>query len=471
MTIAFDTIPSSLRKPGKHIEFNTKLAVRTLPANKQKMLIIAQRLTSGSVAQAVAKQVYSSAEAAGYFGFGSIAHLMARAAITANPYLDLTICALDDSASTPVARVQTLTIANAATSSGTLTLYVGNVRYQIGIASGDAAAAIATALKAALDNDSALPFTVTISTATLTFTAKNKGTVANQIDFEVAVTATGTTATLTATTAGSVDPTVSTALTAVYATQYDIIACPLIDSTSLGLLKTHLDGVSGAMEQRPGVGAFGYDGVLADCTTLTAAINSGRILCAYLRGTRSPAYELGAAMAAVMAFEEDPAKPLNTLALTGIGAPPITQRLSRTEQESLLYNGVTPIEVGPGEVVQIVRAISTYMHDAQGVDDVSLLDITTIRTLDYVRKAVRERISLRFPREKLSSKTPDKVRDQILSVLYQLEDLEIVEEVDANAAGVIVERSTTDANRLDAAIPVDVVNGLHIFAGRIDLLL
>src|SRR5512145_220792 len=111
MTIAFENIPNSIRKPGKYLEFNTKLAVRTLPANGQKMLIIAQRLSSGSVAQAIAKQVFSDAEAATYFGYGSIAHLMARAAIKANPYLDLTICALDDSASTPVARVQTLTIA------------------------------------------------------------------------------------------------------------------------------------------------------------------------------------------------------------------------------------------------------------------------------------------------------------------------------------------------------------------------
>jgi len=127
--------------------------------------------------------------------------------------------------------------------------------------------------------------------------------------------------------------------------------------------------------------------------------------------------------------------------------------------------------VGPGEIVQIVRAISTYVHNAQSVDDISLLDITTIRTLDYVRKACRERIALRFPREKLSSKTPDKVRDQLLDVLHQLEDLEIVEEVAANVDGVIVERDIDDPNRLNAKIPVDVVNGLHVFAGRIDLLL
>ncbi|HEY4721419.1 MAG TPA: phage tail sheath C-terminal domain-containing protein, partial [Anaerolineae bacterium] len=152
-------------------------------------------------------------------------------------------------------------------------------------------------------------------------------------------------------------------------------------------------------------------------------------------------------------------------------APALADRLSRIEQENALNNGVTPLEVGPGEKVQIVRAITTYTLDAQSIPDISLLDLTTIRTLDYVRKACRERISLRFPREKLSERTAPKVRDQLLDVLYKLEELEIVEQVDANKDGLIVERDSQDPNRLNAKIPTDVVNGLHVFAGRIDLLL
>ena len=169
------------------------------------------------------------------------------------------------------------------------------------------------------------------------------------------------------------------------------------------------------------------------------------------------------------ASEEDPARPLNTLALTGVAVPPESSRLSRTEQEVALKNGVTPLEVGPGEVVRIVRAISTYTRNAAGATDISLLDMTTIRTLDYVARTVKERIDLRFPREKLSTRTPPKVRSEVLDVLRRLEQLEIVEEVEANAAGVICERDLQDPNRLDCRIPSDVVNGLHIFAGVIDL--
>ena len=261
------------------------------------------------------------------------------------------------------------------------------------------------------------------------------------------------------------------ALTAVFAADYTIYCVPWAVQAPLAALREHLDNVGGPMEQRGAIGVYASTGTLSAATTLAGQLNSGRITGALLPGSTTPPEQIAAAYAAVLASEEDPARPLNTLVLTGVTVPPVASRLGRTEQEVCLKNGVTPLEAGPGDVVQIVRAISTYTVNAEGTADVSLLDITTIRTLDYVRKAIRERISLRFPREKLSTRTPPKVRSEILDVLRGLESLEIVEEVDANADGVVVERDLQDANRLDAKIPTDVVNGLHVFAGRIDLLL
>ena len=149
----------------------------------------------------------------------------------------------------------------------------------------------------------------------------------------------------------------------------------------------------------------------------------------------------------------------------------IDDRLTRANQENLLSNGVTPLIVDSGENVVICRAISTYVTNASGIVDPSLLDITTIRTLDYVREATRTRLALRFPRNKLSSRTPNRVKAEVLDVLYQLEQLEILENVTGNEANVIVERDTQDANRIDIRIPADVVNGLHVIAERIDLIL
>ncbi|MCM8595134.1 phage tail sheath subtilisin-like domain-containing protein [Accumulibacter sp.] len=467
--ISFSNIPASIRKPGRYFEFNTALAVRTLPNNLQKTLIVGQRLSTGTVAANTVVDVFSDADAATYFGRGSIAHLMVRAALQANPYLTLSVIAMDDAAG--VAATNTVTVTGTATASGVLTVNVGDQTVTIAIAATDAQNAIATALKAQFDKQPDLPVTASVATNVVTMTAKNKGTLGNGLRVSSSTTAAGVTVANTNPASGATDPTLATALAVVFASGHHIVIVPWNDTTNLTALRTHLDAVSGPLEQRGAIGVYAHVGTLANATTVASGVNSGRITGILLPTAYESVYEVAAAYGAVIASEEDPARPLNTLALTGILANPLANRLSRTEQESALYNGVTPSEIGPGDKVQIVRAVTTYTLDANSVPDISLLDLTTIRTLDYVRKAVRERITLRFPREKLSSRTADKVRSEILDVLYKLEELEIVEAVADNAAGVLVERDLQDPNRLDAKIPCDVVNGLHVFAGRIDLLL
>lgn len=471
--ISFDHIPSSLRKPGKYLEFNTKLAVRTLPANAQRVIMIAQQLPS-CAAPLQPVQVYSDEEAAALCGHGSQAHLMARAAITANPYLDLTILPVSD-AEAGVSAQGSLALSGTATGQGVLSLGVGGFTVSIAADRGDTAAQAAIALVLALNAEADLPVTCAAgegdNAGTVTLTAKNAGTLGNGITLSFAGTVPGLTSTLTPMTGGQTDPDPTEALAAVFAADYNIYCLPWAAQEQLTALREHLDGVSHPLEQRGAVGVAAHTGTLAQAATLAGQINSGRVSLACLPGTVSPAGEVAAAYAAVMASEEDPARPLNTLTLSGIAVPSVDKRLSRNEQEVALKSGVTPLEAGPGGKVQIVRAVSTYTVDAQGVTDVSLLDITTIRTLDYTRKAVRERISLRFPREKLSARTPAKVRSEILDVLRKMEELEILEEVETSADGVLVERDLQDVSRLNARIPADVVNGLHIFAGRIDLLL
>lgn len=467
--ISFDSIPASIRKPGKYFEFNTRLAVRTLPGNLQTLLIVAQRLAAGSQAALAPVDVFSDEQAAQLFGRGSQAHRMARAAIKANPYLQLTVIGIDDAAG--AAASGTVTLAGTATSSGVLSLWVAATRVDVAVSSGDTAATLAASLNAALGQLPDLPASASVAGAVVTLTCRHKGTLGNDIRLQSNCTAAGLTVAVVAMAGGSIDPDIAPALATVVGAGHTIIANPLSTADALTALRTHLDFVSGPLEQRGAVGTFGWPGSLASGTTLAASINGGRITGGWHRGSLCMPCEIAAAYAAVIASEEDPARPFNTLAVSGLDVTGIADRPSRTEQESALHNGLAPFEIGPGDTVQIVRAITTYTVDAQGVDDVSLLDLTTIRTMDYVRRACRERIALRFPREKLSDRTPPKVRSELLDVLYKLEELGIVENVEANKDALIVERDLQDANRLDAKIPVDVVNGLHVFAGRIDLLL
>lgn len=472
--VEFYEIQSSIRKPGKYFEFNTRLAVRTLPGNQQKVLMIGQMLDTGLAEALQTVDIFSDEQAAVYFGRGSQAHLMAIEAIGCNSYLQLQMIGVADAAE-GTAATGSVTLTGTASGSGTLSLWIGATRVDVAVSATDKAADLATAMTKAIGEKAMLPITAVVSSAEgisgVTLTARHKGEVGNDISIRVQCTAAGVTATATAMTGGAVNPDIAQALAAVFAAGHNIVVCPDASQEALTALRTHLDKVSGPMEQRGALGVAGWRKSLSTGTTLMGKINSGRITVGWHNGSAKLPAQIAAAYAAVIASEEDPARPLNTLAMSTLDVTTIENRPGRNEQESALYNGLTPFEVGPGDKVQIVRAISTYTKNAEGVDDVSLLDITTIRTLDYVRKACRERIALRFPRDKLSTRTGPKVRSELLDVLYKLEELEIVEEVDANKDALIVERDSQDVNRLDAAIPCDVVNGLHVFAGRIDLLL
>lgn len=468
--ISFDTIPASIRKPGKYVEFNAKLAVRTLPSNVQRLLIAAQMLATGTAVASAPVQVFDAATAALLFGRGSQAHLMVKATIEAYQYARITVLPLAD-ASTGVAATWTVTYTGASTAGGSVTVTVAGQSVNVPIATGQSAAQVAAAVQLELARMVDWPVTAAAAAGVITLTAKNKGTVANGLVVSATSDLLGIAAAAAVGVAGANDPDLAVALATVFTASDEILVTPYNNQAALTVLRTHLTNRGGAIEQRGAVGVYAFTGTLANATTLAGQVNHERITGCFLPGTLSPAYELAARYAAVISSEEDPARPLNTLALSGALPPPLSARLGRVEQETCLANGVTPLEVGPGEVVQIVRAITTYTLDPQAIPDIAWLDLTTIRTMDYVRMSVRNRLALRFPREKLSARTPDRVRSEILDVMVKLEELEIVEAVEANKAGVIVERDSQDPNRLDARIPTDVVNGLHVLAARLDLLL
>ncbi|HHR5860160.1 TPA: phage tail sheath C-terminal domain-containing protein [Providencia alcalifaciens] len=472
MTVTFDTIPGSIRKPGKYLEFNTRMATRTLPGNPQTLLIIAPMLSSAQVAPLTPIDIYDDSVAGTAFGEGSLAHLMAKSAIQANSYLQLQVIGIEEAVAGKKATA-TVTITAPATRGGTLSLSVCGERLDIPVETADTAAALNQAVLEAVNARGDLPVVASLEgeeNTVLTLTAKQSGAWGNDIALEVQSTAKGVTATVTAMQGGENNADIQPALDAVFAAGHDIIAQPFSDKDSLLKLRTHLEKVSGALEQRGAIGAVGWTGTLSTGTTLASDINDGRTSIAWYPGSMKLPCQIAAAYGAVIAFEEDPARPLNTLELKGLDIAPVTKRAGRNEQENALHNGLTPLEVGAGNRVQIVRAVTTYTRNVEGVEDTALLDLTTIRTLDYTRKACRERLSQRFPREKLNERTRAKVRSELLDVLIKLEEEEILENVEENKGMLLVERDGKDPNRLNAAIPADVVNGLHVFAGRIDLL-
>lgn len=471
--ITFNSIPGSTRTPGKYFEYDTTGAVSTLPGNPYNLLLIGQRTASGTVKADVPTQIFSDVDAATFFGEGSIAHMMAKAALTANPYIDLTIIALDDDPA-GAAAVGSLLLTGPASQNGAISIAIANKPVNLAVNAGDTAAATATALVAAIANEPALPVTAAVDAQTpakINLTAKNKGAASNAITLVFTSQAPGITGTVTNMTGGLNDPDIANALATVFGASYKMYATAYSTQASLLELNAHLNSISGPLEQRWSTGYAGWVGTYAQGTTLAAAINGGRVSIAWHNGSMMTPWEVAAAYASEIATEQDPAMPLNTLAVAGLDATPPSSWPSRTEIELALWNGLSPLKVGPGNVVQIVRAISTYLVNATGTADPSLLDITTIRTMDYAALAWKTRMELRFPRAKNDSKTADKVRSELLDVAYELQTAEILQNVDTYKANFLVEADLQDATALDASIPCNVVPGLYVFKGKINLIL
>lgn len=465
--ISFDQIPSSILKPGKYFEFNTKLANSALPGNEQKVLLIGQMSSAGSATADQSVQVFDTDAGDTLFGTGSILALMVRSALKANKRIRLYCLPVDDA--TGVQRTFTLTVAVTTAEAGEIILRIGGKRVAVVVAAGDADSVIAASIVTAVGKVlSEIPFTAAATLAVATLTAVNDGTLANQVPVLVDSAPTGVIVTGAQGVAGATDPDITTALGNIFSERFQLIACSLNDtSTNLPALKTHIDDSGDAIEQRGQIAIYVSDPAdnIAAATSKASTVDGERIVGGYSRSSPNASFAICAALAATKAQEEDPARPLNTLVLTGIGVPAIEDRLSRTEQETLLAGNVTPLETASnGAELEIVRMLLTDSGDA-------FFDVTTMTILDFTRDSVRTRLESRFPRSKLSSRTPGKVRDEVIDVLRRLAALEILENVEENIDGVLVERDLQDNNRLNIKIPADVVNGLHVIAGRIDLLL
>jgi phage tail sheath gpL-like len=480
--ISFNQIPINIRTPGQYLEFDPSRAIQGLPAIAHKILVLGQRLTTGTVAQATPRKVFTAAQAETWFGRGSQLAAMLAALKAANTYTECWAIALDDNAAGAVAS-GTLTVTGPATEAGTLNVYIAGTRVQVAVASGAIATAIATAIGAAITARTDLPVTASVASAVVTVTARHKGLCGNDIDLRVGyytddVTPKGVAVAIVAMSGGTSNPDIATAIAAIGDEQFHTIITPWTDTANLGLLEALLSTRWGPLVQKEGQAFAAVRGTQSAMTTIGAARNSPHL--SIMGAGRSPTapWIWAAVTGAVDAFEPDPARPRQTLLLPGL-LPPLQQdRLTRDERNLCLFDGISTYLVDAGGQVLIERLITTYQTNALGVDDIAYLDIETLRTLAYLRFSVRARIALKFPRHKLASDgtrygagqavvTPSVIRHELLALFTQWESAGLAENYDQFATDLLVERSTTDPNRVDAVIPPDVINQFRVFAASI----
>lgn len=488
MSISFNSIPPGVRVPGSYVEIDNSRALRGLSEWPARVLLLGQRLAAGQTPALTPVRLFDVAMARIAFGRGSMLATMAEAWFRANPTTEVWGLALDDVGGGAFA-AGTIPVGGAATAAGVIALMVAGRRIEIPVAAAASNNAIAVNIAAAINALPDLPVTAAAATNTVTVTARHRGEAGNAIDLRHSHLAgealpAGLTVNITAMTGGTTNPNATTALDAVAETWFTDIVTPWTDATNLAALEARLATGFGPLVMRDAHGWAGLSGTLAALTTLGAGRNSPHVSILGLRGCPTPPWELAATLAAVCvpALTIDPARPVQTLELPGVVAPRIADRFIFTERDALLRDGISTVRHNDAGQTFVERIITTYQTNASGAEDVSYLDVETLKTLAYLRFDLRQLIALRFPRHKLADDgtafargqavvTPGTIRAEIIARFKQWEAQGLVEGVEQFKADLIVRRSPNDPNRVDALLPPDLVNQFRVLAAQIEFLL
>lgn len=490
MAVGFDAIPQNMRVPLFYAEITNRQAGYF--SQNQTALIIATKTSAGTALPNVPVLVTSLDQARAEFGLGSVLADMVDYYLRNDPVGELWALPVPETGGAAAGAVE---ITGTTTAAGTISLYVGGDVVHATIGSGVAANAAATALASAIN--ATVPHLVSAAAtpgtpALVTITAACDGVLGNEIDLRLnwggrlagEVPPAGLTLTVNAMTGGTGVPSLNDAFAAMGDDEYDFIAIPWTDTTTLDAIRDLMNDTSGrwawSRQIYGHVFAARREASVGDLVTFGTARNDPHVSVLGFVASPTPSWRRAAALAATAAshFRADPARPLQTLPLVGILAPKRGEGMTLPSRQTLLNSGVATENAVAG-VVQAERIVTTYQRNAWGQPDPSYLDVTTMMTLMYVVRFLRQRILQQFPRHKLADDgtpigpgqavvTPRIIRAEIIAAYSELMAQALVENMEAFQRFLIVERDQNDPNRINVLFPPDLVNQLRIFAAVVE---
>ena len=459
--------------PGSYTGYNYYAGPNGLPANIQKVLLIGDKSSAGSIAANKPTEVATEQEAIALAGSGSVLMQMYKAAKKAWKYAQISFLCYEVAASSAATWAFTLT--GTATAAGQVGVDCNGVQFVTGVAKTDTAAAIATALAAEINNTPDAPFTAAADSGTVTLTAKCKGayisTAAGGLNVSAISTATGVTAGNVTTTAGTGTVNLETALAAAFPERYHIIVSPVSDETNLGKLKVHLEAAAAPLEQR---GQRAICAMVANSASAakTEALkhNYERIHIAAVKNKiNATAWEIAACLGAIFASNSKPNVPMNGVAIPGLAIPAVDDKWSGEEQDLLLYGGVIPLVEEDGQLC-IVRAVTTKSNNS-GSRFTKLIDTGVIASLDYFRDSILAMHKAKYKNKVIHALLADALNEDNKKIAYDLEAEQILRYIDDYADQFITQESPNEPGRMLCQIPAPVVPGLNQIYSTIDLYL
>lgn len=485
MTIPFTTIPSNLRTPLFFAEFDNSQA--NTATTTQRTLIIGQMLATGSLPADIPVLVSSAATVAGQCGAGSILHGQMSAYLANDTAGEIYILPLSDVESM-VAATGKITVTTQASATGVISLYIAGIRVQVAVVATDDVTAIATALTAAINTATALPVKAAAAAGVITLTAKNKGAHGNTLDLRLnylgnaggETTPDSLVLTFTPMAGGAGAPELDDALANLQDRTFDFIINPYTDTASLNKIKDFLSDSTGRWsyaEQLYGHSFAAQAGTYGQLTAAGELRNDQHASLLGVNGSPTPSYIWSAAYVGAIAqsLRNDPGRPLQTLAISGVLAPPLASRFTLTERNNLLHSGISTVTVTDDGTVQVENIITTYQKNKYGAEDDSYLQIETLFLLMFVTRFLRTQVTSKFARMKLAADgtrfapgsaiiTPNVIRAELIAQYQALEFNGYVQDAKGFAKGLKVEKSTSNPNRVDVLWTGVLINQLRIFA-------
>jgi phage tail sheath gpL-like len=484
VSISIPGYPDTNRVPGDYFVVQPNGGISQ---QQQRALIIATMSSAGTGLPNIPVISAGIADSQTKYGVGSTAAQMVKDYLNQFPDGELWVLGITNP--TGSAGSGTITIAGTATANGYIYPYIAGQRVAVPVASGASPTTVAAALTAAINALQAFPVTAAAAAGVVTITANDTTVAGADIDIRMnylgtvagEATCPGLTVTIVAVTGGVANPALTTALGNLGTTTFDAIVCEFSDPTSRAAILGVLQDQSGRWSwtsELYGHALYAVRGTLSTLETLGGTVNDQHETILGVFDTPWPMYRCVAdlAGAAMSSLTSDPSLPLQTLPLN-MPAPPVASRFSISAQNSLLYVGISVINVNDFGQVTIGRIITTYQINAAGAPDTTYLNIERMFQIMYVLRDMRAFLQSNYARKKLVadgsriSAGSNATTAQLIGAAvigryqYYCSTLEICQNLAAFTANSLSQNAGNGEVKL--SLPFDFANQLNVIASLV----